>query len=62
LPDPAAVEGSDEEKRAAFADTYRMLTRRIEVFVSLPFERLDRLTLQKQLDDIGRETAAKPTA
>lgn len=62
LPDPAAVEGSDEEKRAAFADTYRMLARRIEVFVSLPFERLDRLALQKQLDDIGREAAAKPTA
>ena len=53
VPDPAAVEGSDTEKALAFADTYRMLERRIEVFCSLPLSSIDRMTLQKRLDDIG---------
>ncbi len=54
LPDPAAVEGSAAEIAAAFADTYRMLTRRIEIFCSLPLESLDALSTQKQLDEIGQ--------
>ncbi|MDM4771369.1 protein-tyrosine-phosphatase [Solimonas fluminis] len=52
-PDPAAVEGTDEEKRHAFADAFIVLRRRIELFASLPFDKLDRLALQKQLKDIG---------
>ncbi|MEX0953919.1 MAG: arsenate reductase ArsC [Rhizobiaceae bacterium] len=55
VPDPAAVEGSDAEKHFAFADTYRMLNNRISVFTSLPLASIDRLALQKRLDDIGRK-------
>ncbi len=60
VPDPAAVEGSEAEKHQAFADTYRMLTQRIEDFINLPMTSLDRLTLQNRLQKIGqpeRETA-----
>ena len=60
LPDPAAVEGSLAERRLAYADTYRMLTNRISVFVSLPFESLDRLALQQRVDAIGRSGASAP--
>jgi arsenate reductase len=53
VPDPAAAEGTDAEKRLAFADTYRMLTQRISIFVNLPIAGLDQLTLQRRLDEIG---------
>ncbi len=54
LPDPAAATGTEAEIRLAFADTLRMLTNRINIFVSLPMKSLDQLTLQKQLDAIGK--------
>jgi arsenate reductase len=54
VPDPAAVEGTEAMKRAAFADTCRMMTNRISVFTSLPFKSLDRLSLQKRLHEIGQ--------
>lgn len=54
LPDPAAAQGSETERMVAFNETLRMLTRRIELFINLPMESLDELTLQKQLDGIGR--------
>jgi protein-tyrosine-phosphatase len=54
VPDPAAVEGSDAEKAIAFADTYRMLNQRISIFVNLPMASLDRLALQRRLDEIGK--------
>jgi arsenate reductase len=54
LPDPAAVEGTEAERHLAFADAYRMLLNRISVFTSLPMKSLDRLALQKRLDEIGR--------
>jgi protein-tyrosine-phosphatase len=54
VPDPAAAEGTEIERRLAFADCYRMLNNRIGVFVNLPLEALDRLSLQKRLDEIGR--------
>jgi len=57
LPDPAAVEGTEAEKRAAFADTYRMLHNRISILANLRLEALDKLSLQKRLDAIGQETA-----
>jgi len=53
VPDPAAVEGGEAQRRLAFADTYRMLSNRIDIFVNLPVARLDRLTLQRRLDRIG---------
>lgn len=60
VPDPAAVEGNDMERALAFADTYRMLNNRIGIFTSLPLNSLDQLTLQKQLNDIGRSKAPAP--
>ena len=57
VPDPAIVEGSEAVRRAAFADTYRMLNNRISIFVSLPLASLDRLSLQRRLDEVGRDLA-----
>ena len=54
VPDPAAATGSDEDKRKAFLDAYLLLRRRIELFASLPVEKLSRLALQERLDEIGR--------
>lgn len=53
--DPAAAEGSEPERRLAFADAYRQLNNRISIFTSLPISSLDRLSLQRHLDDIGRK-------
>ena len=53
--DPAAVEGTDAEKRAAFADAARVLRRRIELFTALPLDKLDRLSLQTRLREIGKQ-------
>ena len=55
IPDPAAAEGSQAERALAFSEAYRMLENRIEIFTSLPLESIDRLTLQKRLDEIGRQ-------
>jgi arsenate reductase len=54
LPDPAAVEGADEVKRKAFAETFRHLTNRIKIFTNLPVSTLDKSSLQRKLDDIGK--------
>ena len=54
VPDPAAVEGTEAEKRLAFSEAYRMLNARISIFTSLPLQSIDRLALQKRLDAIGR--------
>jgi len=54
VPDPAAVQGSDEQKRKAFLDAFTQLSTRIRLFLSLPFEKLERQALEKQLRDIGR--------
>jgi arsenate reductase len=58
VPDPAAAQGSPAKIGAAFADTYRMLNSRISLFMNLPLAALDKLSLQRRLDDIGqrRET------
>ena len=66
IPDPSAVEGNEAEQRIAFADAYRMLFNRISIFVNLPLTSLDRLSLQRRLDEIGEEgkprRAAAPSA
>jgi protein-tyrosine-phosphatase len=54
VPDPAAAEGNEAERRLAFADTLRMLHNRISVFVNLPIKSLDKLSLQNRLREIGR--------
>lgn len=53
VPDPAAVEGTEAQIAAAFADIYGRLQNRITIFVNLPFQSLDRLSLQKRLQAIG---------
>lgn len=53
--DPASVEGTDEEKRAAFAGTMRQIRRRVELFLSLPLETLDRLAIENKMRGIGQE-------
>jgi protein-tyrosine-phosphatase len=55
VPDPAAAEGTDAEKHLAFAEAYRMLNNRISVFAALPMRTIDKLSLQKRLDEIGHE-------
>ena len=55
LPDPAAVEGNEAERRLAFAETLRMLRNRISTFVNLPIKSLDKLSLQKHLHGIGQD-------
>lgn len=52
-PDPAAVEGSDEAKARAFLDAFVTLKRRIELMLALPMAKLDALSLQNQVRDIG---------
>ncbi|CAB3665965.1 arsenate reductase ArsC [Achromobacter kerstersii] len=54
IPDPAADEGSEEQRRKAFNDAARVLKRRIELFLSLPIDRLDALSLQTELRGIGK--------
>lgn len=53
LPDPSRAEGSEAERRLAYADTHRMLQQRISIFVNLPFASLDKESLRKRLADIG---------
>ena len=53
IPDPAHVEG-DEARRAAFKKAAEQLARRIQLFMSLPIESLDKLTLKEKLAEIGR--------
>jgi arsenate reductase len=58
--DPAQAGGTDSEKRRAFFRAYTELTTRISLFLSLPMDKLDRLALQKRLDEIGKQTAREP--
>ena len=55
FPDPAAFEGSEAETAAFFADVYRQIRTRLEIFVSLPIDSLDRLALKKKLDEMGTQ-------
>ena len=55
VPDPAAVEGTEEQQRKAFMDAAITLRRRIELFLSLPLKSLDAMSLQRELRDIGRQ-------
>lgn len=56
LPDPVLATGNEIERRLAFSEAYRMLRNRLSIFVSLPMDSLSRLSLQKNLDAIGRNT------
>jgi arsenate reductase len=54
IPDPAAVEGTREHKLRAFEDAFRILDRRIGLFVSLPIRSIGQPALQQRLSEIGR--------
>jgi protein-tyrosine-phosphatase len=60
--DPAAIEGSEEDKRKAFFRAFTTLQRRIELFLSLPLGKLDKLSLQQRLNEIGRSGATQSAA
>ena len=53
VPDPSAVQGSDEEKARAFWDTAVILKRRIDLMLTLPLASLDRLAIQREIQAIG---------
>jgi arsenate reductase len=59
--DPAAVEGTDAEKRVAFATTLRYMKLRIAAFAALPVESLERMSLTSRLHEIGRMEGATST-
>ena len=54
VPDPAAVEGSDAQRGKAFMDTAITLKRRIELMLSLPLNSLAGMSLQREIDRIGK--------
>jgi arsenate reductase len=55
FPDPAAVVGTDEQKRAAFAQTLRQMQRRVQLFLSLPLDTLDRMAIENQMRNLGKQ-------
>lgn len=54
VPDPLEIDGGETEQAIAFADAFRMLRNRIGIFINLPIGALDRLSLQRKLDEIGQ--------
>lgn len=60
LPDPVKQQGTEAEKSLAFAQTYARMRQRIQAFAALPLDQLDKLSLQRHLDDIGRPITDDP--
>jgi arsenate reductase len=58
IPDPAAVEGSDTQKWAAFRDAFQTLQSRIKLFLSLPLASLDNMKLKERVNAIGQSSEA----
>jgi arsenate reductase (thioredoxin) len=54
LADPVAVDGTKDERKRAFRDTYHQLDARIRLFIALPIDKLDRMALKRRADEIGR--------
>lgn len=54
-PDPAAVKGSRIERMRAFEEVFRILERRIGIFISLPISSLDDLSLRERIREIGKQ-------
>jgi arsenate reductase len=55
VPDPAAVQGTEEQIEKAFRDAFFMLDRRISLFLNLPLGVLDNLAIKKKIDEIGHQ-------
>ena len=62
IEDPAAFEGSEDEKRRYFYRTFGYLRNRVMIFTCLPFDKLNKLSLQKRLDEIGRVRSEEMSA
>lgn len=60
IPDPLAFDGMDQERHLFTSDVFRMLYNRITIFANLPFDSLDRLSLQRRLDDLGQADGEHP--
>jgi protein-tyrosine-phosphatase len=60
MPDPAAVSGTEAEVALAYADAYRMLHQRIDIFTNLPLADLEPVALQQRLNEIGAGQHASP--
>jgi arsenate reductase len=54
VPDPAAATGTEEEIQRSFFNAFRILDRRITLFLSLPLATLERDVIQRKIDEIGR--------
>ncbi len=61
IADPSRAQGTQAEKSLAFSDAYKLLDQRIGTFVNLPIGTLDRISLQRRLDDIGECAKASAT-
>jgi protein-tyrosine-phosphatase len=59
VPDPVTTEGGEIERRQAFRDAFRALESRIKAFTALPIEKLDRMAITREVDQIGRLDAAR---
>src|SRR5580693_4345797 len=55
VPDPAAVKGTPEQIEKAFRDAFLLLDRRISLFLALPLSSLEKLAIQKEIDQIGKQ-------
>jgi arsenate reductase (thioredoxin) len=58
VPDPAALQGTEGKQRRAFREAYVVLENRIKLFVALPIDKLDRMAIKRNVDNIGRHGAA----
>ncbi len=59
VPDPAAVEGTEIERRNAFREAFRTLENRIKLLAALPIDKLDRMAAKREVDQIGRVRVAR---
>lgn len=57
--DPARAGGSDDDRRKAFLRAFAVLSTRINLFINLPLDKLDRMVLKNKLDEIGRSGAGE---
>jgi arsenate reductase len=62
MPDPAGVVGTDGEKRRAFDDALLTISRRLDLLLALPLEKLSRLALEKRVKSIGLTGAGEPVS
>jgi arsenate reductase len=59
MPDPAAITGTEEAKRRAFDDTLLTISRRLDLLLALPVEKLSRLALEHRVKEIGTSAGAE---